>query len=250
MVSKNSSRQTRLVAVPDDAAPLSRESVIDHALTVADLDGLGAVSIRRIAQDFGVTPMALYWHVKNKEELLDAMGDQLFASVEYGSDADAPWDVQLHVVVRGLVEAFRQHPACVDLAFRRVFACAEGRELTEYALGLLRRAGFTTRQTADIATHALQTALMLVASEPGAEPGRTDGDVAAVLAQKRAALDLLPIEQFPYIREMAGDMLQCDDVDAYYDFNVDLFVAGARATLAAGAAPRRRAARQRAQSVS
>ena len=49
MVSKNSSRQTRLVAVPDDAAPLSREAVIDHALTVADLDGLGAVSIRRIA---------------------------------------------------------------------------------------------------------------------------------------------------------------------------------------------------------
>ena len=56
-------------------APLSREAMIDHALDVADTDGLAAVSIRRIAQDFGVTPMALYWHVKNKDELLAAMGD-------------------------------------------------------------------------------------------------------------------------------------------------------------------------------
>ena len=49
---------------------------------MADLDGLAAVSIRRIAQDFGVTPMALYWHVKNKDELLAAMGDRILSAVD------------------------------------------------------------------------------------------------------------------------------------------------------------------------
>src|SRR4249920_226372 len=63
-------------------APLSRSAVVDHALAVADADGPAAVSIRRIAQDFGVTPMALYWHVKNKDELLAAMGDRIVEGVE------------------------------------------------------------------------------------------------------------------------------------------------------------------------
>ena len=52
---------------------LTRESVIEVALTLADADGLDSVTIRRLAQHFSVTPMALYWHVKNKDELLQAM---------------------------------------------------------------------------------------------------------------------------------------------------------------------------------
>ncbi len=64
------------------AAPeLSRESVVEHALDLADREGLDAVAIRRIAADFGVTPMALYWHFRNKDELLEAMGDKLFESM-------------------------------------------------------------------------------------------------------------------------------------------------------------------------
>ena len=56
--------------------------MIDRALDVADREGLPAVSIRRIAQDFDVTPMALYWHVKNKDELLAAMGDRVLDVVD------------------------------------------------------------------------------------------------------------------------------------------------------------------------
>ena len=56
--------------------PCLGEAIIDRALALADREGLDAVSIRRIAQDLGVTPMALYWHVKNKEELLAAMGEE------------------------------------------------------------------------------------------------------------------------------------------------------------------------------
>ena len=89
MVSTNSSGDR---SGPDQRCrrPLSREAVIDHALAVADLDGLDAVSIRRIAQDFGVTPMALYWHVKNKDELLAAMGDRILSVIDMPEpDADS-----------------------------------------------------------------------------------------------------------------------------------------------------------------
>jgi AcrR family transcriptional regulator len=225
---------------------LSRETVVDRALALADAEGLEAVTIRRLGQDFGVTPMALYWHVKNKDELLDAMGDRIFADLHDESEPGASWDEQLRAVVRGLVDMLRRHPTCVQLAFRRVFACPQGRQLAEHTFGLLRRAGFSPRRTADIASHALQTAVMLVSAEPGAEPGRSAEDVEAMLAQKRAGLELLPIDEYPYIREMADDMLFCDDMSDYYGFGIDVFVAGARAMLGdAEPAPRRR----RAQSI-
>jgi AcrR family transcriptional regulator len=211
---------------------LTRDAVVERALQVADAEGLEAVTIRRLGQELGVTPMALYWHVKNKEELLDAMGDRLFADLHVDLPDDAPWDRQLRDVVRALVDVLRVHPTCVDLAFRRIFATPEGRAVAERTFRVLREAGFGPRETADIASHALQTSVMLVLSEPGAEPGRTAEDVTEQLDRKRAGLTQLPAEEYPYIREMAEYMLHCDDMPAYYAFGIDVFVAGVRSMLA------------------
>src|SRR3954453_7085083 len=211
---------------------LSRDAIVERALAIADAETLDAVTIRRLGQEFGVTPMALYWHVKNKDELLDAMGDALFADLAYDADPGASWDEQLAAVVRALIAALRRHPGSRELAYRRIMGCREGLAVTEYTLRLLRPAGSARRQTADIATHALQTAIMLVSAEPGTEPGYSAEETAARLAAKRAAVEQLPADDFPYLREMADDMFSCDDPEAFYEFNVRLFVAGARATLA------------------
>ena len=220
---------------------LTRDAIVERALAIADAETLDAVTIRRLGQEFGVTPMALYWHVKNKDELLDAMGDALFAELDYRTAADASWDEQLAAVVRALVDALRRHPGSRELAFRRVMACHSGLQITEYTLALLRRAGFARRQTADIAVHALQTAVMLVSAEPGAEPGYSAEETAARIAAKRAAIERLPADDYPCVREMASDMFACDDPEGFYAFNVRLFVAGARATLAEAQAAESRA---------
>ena len=117
------------------AAPeLSRDAVIDHALDLADREGLDAVAIRRIASDFSVTPMALYWHVRNKDELLDAMGDRLFESLRIPAATDG-WLDQVRDSVAALVDALRRHPGSVELAFHRVLVAPRGRLLAERALG-------------------------------------------------------------------------------------------------------------------
>lgn len=210
---------------------LTRDAIVQRALEIADAETLDAVTIRRLGQEFGVTPMALYWHVKNKDELLDAMGDALYADLSYDAGPDAPWDEQLAVVVRALIAALRRHPGSRELAYRRIMACRDGLAITEHALRLLREAGFSRRQTAGIATHALQTAIMLVSSEPGTEPGYSAEETTARLAEKRAAIERLPADDYPYLREVAPDMLSCDDPEEFYEFNVHLFVAGARVTL-------------------
>jgi hypothetical protein len=59
---------------------------------------------------------------------------------------------------------------------------------------------------------------MLVSAEPGAQPGVTAAELEQVLAEKRAGLMRLPIETFPYIHEMADELLHCDDMQGYYDY--------------------------------
>lgn len=220
---------------------LTRDAIVERALAIADAETLDAVTIRRLGQEFGVTPMALYWHVKNKDELHDAMGDALFADLDFDAGPGASWDEQLAAGVRALIAALRRHPGSRELAYRRIMACREGLAITEHVLRALREAGFTRRQTADIATHALQTAVMLVSSEPGAEPGYLAAEAEARLADKRARIDALPADEYPFVKEIGPEMLSCDDPEQFYDFNVQLFVAGARATLESAVAAQSRA---------
>ncbi len=221
------------MAVPDDAgdtaAPLSREAVVDHALAVADLDGLAAVSIRRIALDFGVTPMALYWHVKNKEELLAAMGDRILEVMDLPTTDDTLGVEQLRGLLTVLVDALRRHPGCTELALNRVLQCDTGRVASERALHILRANGFSVRQSADLARAALQTAIMLVSGRPGAETTVPQDERADVLAHKRAALGALPADRFPNLVECADALTECDDEAAYYGAGIDLFMAGVTA---------------------
>ncbi len=65
-----------------DRARLSKSAVVDRALALADAPGLEALTIRRLAQDLGVTPMALYWHFRSKEDLLMALGDRVWAEID------------------------------------------------------------------------------------------------------------------------------------------------------------------------
>jgi len=209
--------------------PLSRTAVIDHALALADVDGPAAVSIRRIAQDFGVTPMALYWHVKNKDELLAAMGDRILDTVALPEPQPEGGIQQLRGLLGALVDALRRHPGCTALAQQQVLVCDSGRVMAEQALDMLRSNGFDVRRSADLSRAALQTAIMLVSGRPGAETAIPQDERAEVLAGKRAALIGLPADRFPHLVECADALTDCDDQNAYYAAGIDLFMAGVAA---------------------
>ena len=209
------------------APELSRDALVDHALDLADREGLDAVAIRRIATDFGVTPMALYWHVKNKDELLDAMGDRIFDALTVPS-ADGDWLDQVRAAVVSLVDALRRHPGSVDLAMPRVLISPPAQALAERTLGLLRDAGFSVREASDLARQALLTAMILVTGRPGAEVDTPEPERAAKVQAKRAAVATLPADLFPNLIACADALTDCDDEDQYYGSGIDLYVAGVK----------------------
>jgi AcrR family transcriptional regulator len=216
-------------AAGKESTPLSREAMIARALDVADTDGLAAVSIRRIAQDFGVTPMALYWHVKNKDELLAAMGDAIIGEVPVPTPSPAPELDELRPLLMSLVEVLSRHPGSTALAMARILQCENGQAMTEMALTILQDNGFTVQESANLARAALQTTIMLVSGRPGAETTVKQEERAAVLAHKRAALAGLPADRFPRLVESADALTECDDEAAYYGAGIDLFMAGVTA---------------------
>ena len=221
-------------------ADLHRDTVIDRALAISDTAGLEAVTIRRLAADFGVTPMAIYWHVRNKEELLDAMGDRLFdgtaARARACAAAGGSWPAQLRALMQILVDALRPHPNAGRLAAMRILMCEDGRQLTERALEILCGAGMSVREAASVAQQAMLTAIMLISGQPGLPPASTAEEREAKIAGKRAALSSLPADRFPRLLAAADTFLGCEDEVAYYQAGVNLFVAGVEALAPAAAA--------------
>ena len=70
--------------------PLSRERVLRAAIAIADSAGIEALTIRSLARELGVKPMAIYYHVANKSEILDGIVDLVFAEIELPAP-DGDW---------------------------------------------------------------------------------------------------------------------------------------------------------------
>ena len=89
--------------------PLDRERVLEAAATLADEVGLEATSMRRVADALGVTAMALYKHIANREELIDGMLDKLVASFEAPADG-VTWQQALRAAISSARATMSAHP--------------------------------------------------------------------------------------------------------------------------------------------
>lgn len=94
--------------------PLDRPAVLRAALALADAEGVEAVTMRRLATALGVTPMALYNHVRSRTDLLDGVADLVAGAIE-APPRSLPWDGRLRVLLRATRAVCLRHPAVVPL---------------------------------------------------------------------------------------------------------------------------------------
>src|SRR3954469_6748670 len=92
-----------------DGPPLSRERVLRTAVEIADAGGIGALTIRSLAQALGVKPMSVYHHVANKEQILDGIVALVFAEIELPS-ADGEWRAEIRRRSESARTVLRRHP--------------------------------------------------------------------------------------------------------------------------------------------
>jgi AcrR family transcriptional regulator len=210
-------------------APLTRRAVIEGALVLADAEGLAAITIRRLARELGVTPMAIYWHVRNKDELLDGVAARVFDEVTPATCVSGTWQEQLRALLVSLITVLRAHPAAASLLTTRTVSSESGLRATEALLDILDRGGFSPSEATQIARHALRTLANLASDEPGVVAREESTDRRDARQRARHALEALPSDRYPRLVEAAGPLSEGVDPDAYVAFGLDLLLAGIEA---------------------
>jgi AcrR family transcriptional regulator len=94
----------------DRVRALSRDEIVRAAIEIADDEGPEAVSMRRIAQRLRVGTMSLYWHVANKDELIDLIGDAIIGEVEMPDPSSLDWRANLRQIAVQTRALGRRHP--------------------------------------------------------------------------------------------------------------------------------------------
>ena len=90
-------------------ASLSKERVLQAAVALADQGGLGSLSMRKLAEELGVVPMAIYKHVANKDELLDGMIDVVVAEID-PPDRETDWKTAVRKRILSTAEGAAKSP--------------------------------------------------------------------------------------------------------------------------------------------
>jgi AcrR family transcriptional regulator len=224
---------------PRSAAPqqrLNRDAILERALDLADAEGVDAVSVRRLARELGVTPMALYWHFDHKDALLHALGDRLLGGLDLTVGEGERWPQQLRAFVVSFTAVLRAHPsAAMLIGTLPTVASQNALRATEVALDILRRAGFSPQEAAHVTTQIVRTTTSMVIAELDVIPA--PGEPACTEEFLRS----LPPERFPRVIEAAAPLSAHEDPESFYELVIELVLAGVEA-----AAARRRGTRPRA----
>ena len=213
---------------PDgERARLSKRTVVDRALKLADADGLDTLTIRKLAQDLGVTPMALYWHFRSKDDLLEGMAEQVWSEIDVNVDPSVPWWAQLQGGLESLLKALRAHPSAPQLVLEHEKRNDAALRATEATLEILLGAGFDPQHAAEIARSTLWTGITLVMSGR-LPPELSEEDRAEFQRRNEIYLAMLPAVRYPRLVQCAAQMADCDR-DFHYRLGVEMFIAGVRA---------------------
>ena len=200
-------------------------------LELADADGIEGLSMRKLAQSLGVEAMSLYHHVANKDALLDAMVDVVFAEVVLPS-ADAPWQPEVRARCTSLREILVRHPWAVGQLNARRSPGMATLIHHDVMIGCLRAGGFSVRAAA----HAFATLDAYVygfavqeLSLP-MEPGEDTADLAAEI------LASAPLDALPHLAEMAAAYVGLPDYQFANEFEpgLDLILDALERTRRAG----------------
>jgi AcrR family transcriptional regulator len=131
---------------------LSRDSILEAGLRLIDQDGLDAFSIRRLADDLGYSPMMIYRHVKDKDDLLEQVASLALGELPVGAGDDPDWRDRLIRVVRELHTGLQEHPGVAEVIMRHPPPLASLDRFREAMLQALHDGGLSREKAVDALT--------------------------------------------------------------------------------------------------
>ncbi len=200
---------------------LGRELIVAVALRLIDEQGMAALSMRKLAAELGVDPMAIYHYLPGKEAVLAALVEDVFSRLRVTPASGGVWQDRVRAFARAYRDVVRSHPNLV----RHVVANAEvaataALEASEALYAALVAAGLrpvTVVRAADLVVDYVHGFALAEAAGPLEQ---SDGG-REFLAQFGAR----PPDEFPAMRWVLGS-LRDDELRADFGFGLDVILAG------------------------
>ncbi len=206
---------------------LSRDLVVAAALKVIEAGGGGALTMRGVAEELGVSASALYGHVANKEELIQLVLEQIIGEIPVPRSG-GDWRELIRTFAREMLGVFRRHPGVAGLTLGRVPFGPSLLAGSERILGELRAAGIPDQ----VAVYVGDLGSLYVgafAHELEVTPVAEQGDFTA---QAAGWLKSLPADQFPNTVALA-DLMVAGNAQDRFEWGLDVIVRGLASYLTA-----------------
>lgn len=204
---------------------LSRERILHAAVRLADEDGLEATSMRRLADALDVTPMALYKHVTNREELVDGMVDTIIEEITpietWGGEL-ADWRTLLRARVLAARHVLAGRPWAVEAIETRQASSPTVLAYMDSLIGIMRQGGLST-DLVHHAMHALSSRMWGLTRDVFPTPATPDEPAERQIMMNQIARD------YPNIAEMVNTVVASGtgcDADVEFEFALDILLDG------------------------
>lgn len=203
--------------------PLSFERALRAALSLADAEGIEAVSMRRLAKELGVEAMSLYHHVASKDAVVDAMVDAVFNEIAL-PPTDVEWREAMRTRAAAVRQVLSQHRWAAGLLESRANPGPATLAHHDAMIGCFRRAGFSLALTGHAYSLIDAYTFGFVRTELHLPIG--EGAQTQDLAQEIFAK--MPKEQYPHFVEFTvGHVLAPGYLFAReFDFGLELILDG------------------------
>ncbi len=214
--------------------PVTRDRAIRVAMTLADAGGIDSLSMRKLAAELGIEAMSLYYHVKNKSDLLDGMLDVVYSEFSTPRAGDQ-WRPAMRKRAESTRAVLAKHPWAITIKARTSPGPATLGHL-DSVIGCLTAAGFSMPM-AGHAMSLLDSYVQGFAQQEATLPLDPSGDIGAatedIIAQQESMA-----EAFPHLADMAAGLILKPGY-AYgneFDFGLTLILDGIEAAIRASPA--------------
>jgi AcrR family transcriptional regulator len=206
-------------------APLSRDRVLRAAVARADRAGIESLSMRRLAEELGVVPMALYKHVANKEELLDGMIDVVVGEID-PPVAGAGWKSAVRQRILSARRALLRHPWASQVMESKQNPTPLVLAYMDTMIGLFRAGGFSVNLTHHV-MHTIGSRVLGFSQELFNDSSTVDPEVAAAMMRELGPKfpNVLAIATAASHEEASVVGPGCDD-QYEFEFALDLLLDG------------------------
>ena len=203
------------------AEKLTQMGIAQAALAAIDADGIEGLSMRKLAQNLGSSPMAVYTYFPDKDALLDGVAQLLLAEVDTPPE-DIHWRDAMRFIMRSVRHVAMRHPNASRLINQFPPHTPDALAFVEAGFRSFRRAGFDELSTARCYRALAAYSLGTLDIELG---GYFSPETRTITSETRDMDTPTAAKLLPLVTEITPTLLAQDDA-AEFEYGLELLLDG------------------------